>query len=75
MANGAVHGKHMFDIYFPQSFVAEQAKRTGKSEIDTRTSMYSTYMNNFKGNNSGRDTFMDPEGKGQKMRDIWLSNN
>lgn len=75
MADGAVHGKHMFDIYFPQSFVAEQAKRTGKSEIDTRTSMYSTYMNNFKGNNSGRDTFMDPEGKGQKMRDIWLSNN
>lgn len=75
MADNKVHGKHMFDIYFPQWFVAEQAIRTGESEIDTRTSMYSLYMSDFKGNNSGRDTFMDPEGKGQKMRDAWLSEN
>ena len=77
MANGAVHGKHMFDVYFPQSFVAEQAKRIGKSEDTTRTSMYSYYRSNgaYPGNNSGRDTFMDPEGKGKKMRDAWLSKN
>ncbi|MBQ9394138.1 MAG: SH3 domain-containing protein [Proteobacteria bacterium] len=77
MANGAVHGKHMFDVYFPQSFVAEQAKRIGKSEDTTRTSMYSYYRSTgaFPGNNSGRDTFMDPEGKGKKMRDAWLSKN
>lgn len=77
MADGAIHGKHMFDVYFPQSFVAEQAKRIGKSEDDTRTSMYSYYRstNAYPGDNSGRDTFMDPEGKGEKMRKAWLDKN
>ena len=80
MAEGAPNGRHMFDIYFPQSFVAEQAKRIGKSEDATRTSMYSYYRrtkpkSTFQGNNSGRDTFMNPEGKGESMRNAWLSEN
>ena len=77
LADGAVNGKHMFDVYFPQSFVAEQAKRLGKSEDDTRLSMYTYYRSTgaFPGDNSGRDTFMDPEGKGERMRDAWLKKN
>ena len=80
LAEGAVNGRHMFDVYFPQSFVAEQAQRTGKSEDATRTSMYSYYRrtkpaSTFQGNNSGRDTFMNPEGKGESMRNAWLSEN
>ena len=76
-AGGAIHGKHMFDVYFPQSFVAEQAKRLNMSENDARTSMYKYYRSTgaFPGDNSGRDTFMDPEGKGKKMRDAWLAQN
>ena len=77
MANGAEHGKHMFDVYFPQSFVEEQAVRLGISEDKARTSMYTYYRSTgaFPGTNDGRDTFMDPEGKGESMRKIWLSKN
>ena len=79
MANGAVNGKHMFDVYFPQSFVAEQAQRLNQSEDTVRTSMFDYYKlqepNTFAGDNSGRDTFMEPEKKGQSMRNGWLSRN
>ena len=77
MADGAVNGRHMFDIYFPKSFVEEQATRLGISKDEARLSMYKYYRSNgaFPGDNSGRDTFMDPEGKGQKMRNAWLKNN
>ena len=75
LAGGAVNGKHMFDVYFPQSFVAEQAVRIGVTEDSIRTSMFNYYRRSFGGDNYGRDTFMAPEGKGKKMRDGWLSEN
>lgn len=75
MADGAAHGRHLFDVYFPQSFVAEQAKRIGKDEDTTRTSMYNHYTSVFDDDKRGRDSFMDPEGKGERMRNGWLSKN
>ena len=75
IADGAVHGKHMFDIYFPQSFVAEQATRIGKDEDTTRTSMFNYYTGAFDDSSRARDSFMDPEGKGERMRDGWLKKN
>ena len=75
LADGNVQGKSMFDIYFPQSFVAEQAERLGKTEDNIRTSMYVYYKKTFDDDVRGRDSFMDLDGKGGKMRNGWLSDN
>ena len=74
-ANNATNGVSMFDIYFPQSFVAAQAQRTGKDETTIRTSMYKYYRNNFALDNAARSSFMDPEKHGQRLRNGWLSAN
>lgn len=75
LADGAVHGRHMFDVYFPQSFVAEQAMRIGKDEDTTRTSMYKYYTGAFDDDRRARDSFMEPEVKGDRMRKAWISKN
>ncbi len=74
-ADGAVNGKHMFDVYFPASFIKEQANKRGTTEQAMRTSMYSYYTSNYNKNNQARGSFIDPEGYGKWMRDGWLKAN
>ena len=69
------NGKHMFDVYFPKEFVSQQAQRLGISEDKARTSMYGHYTKNYRGDVDGRDTFIDPEGAGQRLRNGWLAAN
>ena len=76
MANNNVQGKSMFDVYFPQSFVETEAVRIGNTEDKTRTLMYAYYKKTFDDSATrARDSFMDPEGRGERMRAGWLSEH
>ena len=74
-AGHASNGVSMFDVYFPQSFVTEQAERLHKDEVTIRTSMYTYYRANFKLDDDGRGSFIDPEGHGAKLREGWVKEN
>ncbi|MBR4986962.1 MAG: SH3 domain-containing protein [Proteobacteria bacterium] len=74
-AGGAENGKHMYDICFPADFIASEAKRLGKSEDKIRKETFSYYCNHFQGSNQARDSFIDPEGFAQRMRDKWTNAN
>lgn len=74
-AGGAENGKHMYDVCFPADFIASEATRLGKSEAQIRKETFSYYCNNFKGSNMARDSFIDPEGFGQRLRNGWSNSH
>lgn len=74
-AGGAENGKHMYDVCFPASFISSEAQRLGKSEAQIRKETFSYYCNNFKGSNMARDSFIDPDGFGQRLRNGWSSSH
>ena len=80
LADNSVYGRHMFDVYFPQSYVEEQAKRLNTEEDKVRTEMFKFYSQvnpvyHFAGDDDGRSTLIDPEGKGKRMRDGWFNGD
>ena len=74
-AGNAANGMHIFDIYFPPSFVEAQAAARGWSKDTARTSMYKYFTNHFDDYGQARGSFIDPEGYGKLLRDGWMSAN
>ena len=74
-ADGAENGKHMYDICFPADYLSAEAQRLNKTDAQIRKETFEYYCNHFKGDYGARDSFVDPEGFAERMREGWKASH